>query len=71
MGAGDLSPQEGESFMRVIESCQKLYESQELTMRVQVLEQRTTHTVGTELGAEPGRAVEMLASNGEESSDAK
>jgi hypothetical protein len=71
MGAGDLSPQEGESFMRVIESYQKLHESHELAMRVQALEQRTTHAVGTELGAEPDRAAEMLASDGEDSSDAK
>ena len=71
MDAGDLSPQEGESFMRVIESYQKQYESHELMLRVQALEQRTTHAVTTNVGPEPGRAVEMLASNGEESSDAK
>jgi hypothetical protein len=71
MGAGDLSPQEGESFMRVIESYQKLHESHELTMRVQALEQRTSRDVGAELGTEPGRAVETLASDAEESSDAE
>src|SRR4051794_12138334 len=54
MAGGDLSPQEGESCMRVIESYQKLHESQELTRRVQALEQRTTDAIGTELVSDPG-----------------
>lgn len=71
MGAGDLSPQEGESFMRVIESFQKLHESHELAMRVQALEQRTPAAASTELDAEPARAADELAFQAEEESDAK
>src|SRR4051794_189091 len=56
MGAGDLSPSEGESFMRFIESYQKLYESHDLAVRVQALEQRSTEAAGTELVAEAGVA---------------
>src|SRR4051794_23549506 len=71
MANGDLSPQEGESFMRVIESYQKLHESQELTPRVQALEQRTTDAIGTELVAELRGASQKPALDCEESHDAE
>ena len=71
MGAGELSPQEGESFMRVIESYQKLYESHELAMRVQALEQRRTDAAGTELVAEAGVAPLKPGLDAEESHDAE
>ena len=56
---------------RFIESYQKLYESHDLAVRVQALEQRSTEAAGTELVAEAGVAPLKPGLDAEESRDAK
>ena len=69
--AGDLTPQEAESFLRMLQTHVQLQESSELALRVQTLERRAADGAGVDLvtGAEPATATSM--SDVEEPNDAQ
>jgi hypothetical protein len=69
--AGDLTPQEAESFLRMFQTHVQLQESSELALRVQTLERGAADGAGADLvaGAEPAAATSM--SDVEEPSDAQ
>ena len=71
MAAGALSPQEGESFISVIERCLKLHEAHDVTVRVKALEQRASEAIGIELVAEADRTPQKDGADTGEAHDAE
>jgi hypothetical protein len=69
--AGDLTPQEAESFLRMLQTHVQLQESIALALRVQTLEGRVVDGAGADLvaGAQPTAATSM--SDVEERNDAQ